>query len=358
MIDESVDQDEKTEEATPQRRDQARERGQVARSRDLVSAMTLLVGVAALGLLSQSMVRALGQMGASTFGSLHRSGDALALCLSGAHGLLVSVAPFLGATMAAALVATLMQTGMPQRSWVRIDLGRLNPLPRLGQMFSPGLAGWELLKTGLKLGAVGLAAWQVLQPTWDELGSRGALPPAALLARMLELSRSLLLRLGLLLLALAVLDYIISRWRTERALRMTRREVREELRHSEGNPQVKRRLRRKARELLKRRLAVEVPKSDVVVVNPTHYAVALSYRPGAMRAPRVLAKGVDHIAMRIRALARSAGVPVVSNPPLARDLHRRVRVGGEIPTDLYRAVAEVLAFVYRIRQRTLGEARS
>lgn len=357
MSEAASEHEERTEEATPQKREQAREKGQIARSRDLVSALTLLGAVAALGMTGQGIAAALGRLGADTFGGLHRAHEAFAVCVSAAWGVAWAVMPVFLVTTFTAAGASLLQTGVPHASWIAPDLSRLNPLPRLGQIFGFGTGGWELLKTALKLTAVGVGAWYLLWPAWEELGSRGALGPLALLTRMLELSRGLLLRLGLLLLLLAALDYFMSRRRVERELRMTRHEVREELRHSEGDPQIKRRLRRKARELLRRRLAVDVPKADVVVVNPTHYAVALSYRTGSMRAPRVVAKGLDHMAMRIRELARSAGVPVVSNPPLARDLHRRVKVGAEVPTDLYRAVAEVLAFVYRIR-RHAGGARS
>jgi flagellar biosynthetic protein FlhB len=354
MAEEYREHEERTEEATPQRREQARERGQVARSRDLCAALTLISGVIALAICGPSVATALMRIGHAAFENLHVPPLSRAALAGATSGLFWYVLPFfLGTTLVAAL-SSLAQTGVPHAAWLAPDLSRLNPLPRLAQLFRPGLSGWELLKTALKIGGVGLLGWGVLLPVWEELSLRPVLPPAALLERSLTLSQRLLTRLGLLLLGLAVIDYLVARWRLERELRMSHHEVREELRHSEGNPQVKRRLRKKAREILRRRLQVDVPRADVVVVNPTHVAVALSYRQKTMRAPRVVAKGVDHLALRIRELARGAGVPVVHNPPLARDLNRRVKVGAEVPADLYRAVAEVLAFVYRIRPRGLG----
>lgn len=353
MADETHDNEERTEEATPQRREQARERGQLARSRDLVGALTLLSAVLLLGIQGEALAGALLRLGRATFGALDQGlwGHAwLAAC----EALALACAPIFGATTLVALCAVLVQTGVPQASWFAPDLARLNPLPRLAQILKPGGGGWELAKTALKLGAVSLGAYQILRPVWDGLADRATLPAGALLARVSDLSLSLLTRLGLLLLLLSGLDYVMARFRVERELRMSRHEVREELRHSEGNPQIKRRLRRKARELMRRRLSVDVPKADVVVVNPTHVAVALSYKAQRMRAPVVVAKGADSLAMRIRELARGAGVPVVQNPPLARDLNRRVPVGREVPSDLYRAVAEILAFVYRIKNRSVS----
>lgn len=350
MTDESIDREDRTEEATPQRREQAREKGQVPRSRDLVSAITLLCGVLALSFLARDIGWALYRIAYSSLGSLHRSRDALTVVGPGLAGLSWTVMPFFAVTFVATLLATLLQTGLPQAGWLKFDLERLDPLPRLRQLFSPGIGGWDLFKTALKLAAVVFGAYRVLGPVWQDLHARPFLDPLALLSRMLEIGSGLLLQLGVLLLAIALCDYLVVRSRVERELRMSKQEVREELRHSEGNPQVKRRLRRKARELLRRRIVIEVPKADVVLVNPTHYAVALSYKAHKMRAPRVTAKGMDELALRIRELARKASVPVVSNPRLARDLYKRVKLGGEVPGELYRAVAEVLAFVYRIRR--------
>lgn len=350
------DQDSRTEEATPQRREQARDKGQIPRSRDLVSAVTLIAGVAALSASGAQLLDALRAVYQGALGGLHRAPEGLGVVLPGLHGLAGAVLPFFLTTTAVAMVTALLQTGVPQGDWLVPDLERLNPLPRLIEMFRPRVGGWELAKTTLKLLGLSYLAWRVLSPVFQDLAVQSTLAPLPLIERSLSLSVSLLWRLGGLLLGLAVLDYCVSRLRIEREMRMSKREVREEMRHSEGDPQVKRRLRRKAREILRRRLAVEVPKADVVVVNPTHYAVALSYKSQHMRAPKVLAKGVDHLALRIRSLARASSIPVVDSPKLARELYRRVPVGKEVPGDLYRAVAEVLAYVYRIKNRAAAPA--
>ncbi len=351
MAEEGRDQEDRTEEATPQRREQAREKGHLPRSRDLLAAITLFCGMAMLNVLAGPVSSGLLRVGRDAFGNLDRPRDALAVITPSVYSLGLALAPFFAATTAVALLAVILQTGVPSAEALNFDLSKLNPFARLQQMFTPSMGGWDTIKIVLKLSGVSLAAWRMLYPVWVRLGERANLEPPLLLHQALELSGDLMLRLGLLLLLIALLDYVIARLRVSRELRMSKHDVKEELRHNEGNPQVKRALRRKAREIMRRRLVVEVPKADVVVVNPTHYAVALSYKAQKMKAPRVTAKGVDQMALKIRELARGASVPVISSPKLARDLHRRVAVGKEVPSDLYRVVAEVLAFVYRIKRR-------
>ena len=354
MADDRPDSEDRTEEPTPQRAEKAREQGQVARSRDLVSALTLSAGVGALWLGGRALFTALGttlQVGLQNLahpGGLRGAFGPLQAPLS---SLVMAMAPFFAATVGAALTGILVQTGVPQASWLSFDVSRMSPLQRLRQLFSAGQGGWESVKVAVKAVLVAAAALRELRPLLGEMASGTLfLPPRPLALRLAELCGGLFLRLSLLMLVLGAVDYLWSRRRTGQELRMTKQEVRDEMRQSEGDPQIKRALRRRARELRKRRVAVEVPRADVVVVNPTHYAIALRYRQSDMRAPQVTAKGVDDLALHIRSLARSAGVPVVQSPRLARDLHRRVPLGREVPSDLYRAVAEVLAFVYRMRR--------
>lgn len=360
MAEERPDREDRTEAPTPQRAEKARERGQVARSRDLVSALTLMAGVAALDLGGSALTAALAALSRVSLSGLALLSPAAGGTLASAavvdrltpalQALALALWPFFALILVVAVLGVVLQTGVPQASWLTLDLSRLDPLARLRQLFSAGHGGWELGKVTLKLLLIGGAALHQLLPLWRELAGGALSPPGPLAARLLSLCSGLLYRLGGLMLLLGALDYLWARRRTAGELRMTKQEVRDELRQNEGDPQVKRALRRRARDLQRRRVAVEVPKADVVVVNPTHYAVALRYRAEQMQAPRVTAKGVDELALRMRALARSAGVPVVASPRLARDLHRRVPVGREVPGELYRAVAEVLAFVYRLRR--------
>ena len=366
MAEERPDREDRTESPTPQRVEKARERGQVARSRDLVSAVTLMAGVLALDLGGPTLAAALARVTQVCLSALSglspalggRTLQVLDRLMPALTGLALVMVPFMLLLLGVAVLGVALQTGVPQASWLTVDFGRLNPLARLRQLFSAGHGGWELGKVAAKLVLIGGAAIYQLRPLWRELPGGAHLPPGPLAERLLSLCSSLLFRLGGLLFLLGVLDYLWSRRRTSNELRMTKQEVRDELRQNEGDPQIKRALRRRARDLLRRRVAVEVPRADVVVVNPTHYAVALRYRSVGMKAPQVTAKGVDDLALRMRAMARGAGVPVVESPRLARDLHKRVQVGREVPGDLYRAVAEVLAFVYRMRRPALsGGAR-
>ncbi len=175
------------------------------------------------------------------------------------------------------------------------------------------------------------------------------LPPEKAIAFTADLAAQVVIRTLGALLVVAFADYAYQRWEHERNLRMTRQELKQELKETEGDPQLRSRIRQRQREIARRRMMAAVPKADVVVTNPTHYACALSYVGPTMRAPRLVAKGQNYLALKIREVAREHRVPVVENPPLARALYVAVEIGDEIPPDLYRAVAEVLAFVYRLR---------
>jgi flagellar biosynthetic protein FlhB len=208
----------------------------------------------------------------------------------------------------------------------------------------------ELLKAVLKLVIVGVVAWRVLGARWTELSALARHGPAALLHSMHGSAVALLRSTGLAYLGFAAVDYAWQLWRHHQSLRMTKDEVREELRRQEGDPMLKARVRAIARGRLRRRMMQDVPKADVVIVNPTHVAVALRYDPLVAPAPVILAMGERLIAQRIREIAEEHGIVVVQNVPLARALLASARVGSVIPAELYAAVAEVLAFVFRTRR--------
>lgn len=338
----------RSEAATPRRIERAREQGQVALSREAV-------GFAALLLASLAALLALPPLGMELLkamrGLLER-GHALGMA-EGAAPLawlaLLLVAPVAGAAAIGAAAATLLQTrGLVSAAPLAPRLDKINPWTGLKRLF--GVEGLvELLRSVLKLALVGAALWFAL----DDLESlQAALHAPA--ARMLQVAAEATVRLvGAALAAfaaIAVLDLLWVRMRHLRQLRMTRQELRDELKESEGDPQLRARRRQMQQSRARGRMMAEVPKAAVVVTNPTHYAVALAYA-GGDAAPKVVAKGVDEVAARIRAAAQGAGVPLVSNPPLARALHR-LELGAEIPAEHYQAVAEIIAFVWRKR----GEA--
>ncbi len=344
---------ERTERATPKRLREARERGQVARSRELGSAALLTTGAATL-------LIAGGHMGGRTAALMR---DALALRgaeLGRPEALLarlaealaagyLTAAPLLVVAVVAAVAATLAVGGWVfSAQAVAFRPEKLDPVKGLQRIFSvQGLV--ELVKAVAKFALVLAVAVAVL--AWEApeiLGlAREPLPAALAHAGRLFAVTFLLLAAALVLVAAA--DVPFQLWNHARQLRMTRQEVKDELKDTEGRPEVRSRIRQIQRQMAQQRMMAEVPRADVVVTNPTHYAVALRYEEGRRAAPVVVAKGADLVALRIRALAREAGVPVLELPPLARALYRSTDLGREIPAALYVAVAQVLAYVYQVR---------
>jgi flagellar biosynthetic protein FlhB len=342
------DGQDRTEAATPRRIEKAREEGQVALSREVAGFAALAGGVLGLmiGLppLGAELLRGLR-------GALERAHEvrplAAAAELAGLGLMVVLPVGLLAA--AGAILATFLQTRLLiSAKPLRPQLARISPLAALKRIF--GAEGAiEFLRTLLKLGLVGAALWWTLgEPA--RLVQLFAAPPAALLREGGQSALDLALAaLGAFAL-IAVLDWLWVRWRHLEKLRMTRQEMREELRETEGDPQVKARIRQLRQSRARSRMMAAVPKAAVVVTNPTHYAVALAYDRGSSAAPRVVAKGVDAMAARIRAVATEAGVPIVANPPLARALYR-VELEAEIPPEHYQAVAEIIAYVWSLSRR-------
>ncbi len=343
-----------TEQSTAKRRDQARERGQVPRSTDLNAAAVLLVsggGLQLLGSYSGAHLRAMMGSGLalSRAQALDESLAVPTLIGSAAHAML-ACAPIWGLTLLAAVAAPLALGGWNFSPQVLVpDFARLDPATGFGRMFSVRGAvelGKALLKFLLLAGVAAL----LLRQRSGVIAALGSQPLAQALPQAAGLvGRTLLVLAGVLGL-IAAADVPWQLWQHARRLRMTRTEVREEMKESEGSPETKGRIRAIQRDLARRRMMAEVPKADVVVVNPTHYAVALRYDEARMRAPVVVAKGQDLVAARIRAIATEHRVPIFEAPPLARALNRYVEIGAEIPTSLYVAVAQVLTYLSQLRQ--------
>jgi flagellar biosynthetic protein FlhB len=344
----------KTEPATPRKREEARKEGRVALSRDLTVGVLLLAGVLLLQTLGGGLMRAMQDGVAGALTLERRSFDPQ----SAAAFIAASVAPvfpwllgFMAVLMLAALVSDYGQVGFrltPGK--LALKLERLSPLKGLKKIFS--LASVLRLFTSLaKLGVLGGVLWAVLASKRKELTALVDLP----FAQSVEVVASTLLTTAwsaaMALLIISFADLAYQRIKFEKDLRMSKHEVDEERKRTEGDPQIKQRIRRAQREMARQRMLHEVPKADVVITNPTHFAVALRYRRGVMAAPLVVAKGVDRMALRIRELARQSRVPVMEDAPLARALHAGADVGDEVPTALYRAVAAVLSQVYRLGGR-------
>lgn len=345
------DRDQRTEAPTQKRLQDARERGEVPRSRELTGAAVMLAGSAALLLLGGGMASRLGGImrGALSAQVLERGAppppELLGQALLDAG---FALAPFLGAVLVAAIVAPALLGGWVISGQALVpNLGRLNPIAGLGRMFgSTGLA--ELLKSLAKFLFVGGTAAAVLAWLVGDMMQLGAMslgPAVHASARLLAVA-GLVMCLPLIVIAAA--DAPFQAWSHRRRLRMTRQELREELKETDARPEVRARVRAAQRELARRRMMQEVPTASVVITNPTHYAVALRYESARMRAPRVVAKGKDLVALEIRRLAREHGVPVFESPALARAIFAATPLFREVPAGLYVAVAQVLAYVYQV----------
>ena len=348
--------DERTEAPTQRRLDELSARGSTARSQDLVSSLALL---AALVGLQQIAPLAVSQATAGLRTSLVRAGSAT-FTASDVASLFYPMAMAAAAVLAGvavpaatvALAAGLFQIrGKLAFEAVKPDPSRMNPLAGLGRMFGmPALAGliWPFLKVVVVLLVLQGSAHAILEtlPTAIEGGfnTQVEVLGGAFLDTACNGAAALL--------GLAVLDVVYRRWQFMRQARMSRKEIKEEMRQNDGDPAIRARIRAMQRRIARSRMLHRVPEAKVVVVNPTHFAVALAYDSKDMPAPEVVAKGADLIAQKIVEIAREHGVPVVPSPPLARALFRSVEVGQPIPSSLYEAVAEILAYVFTLRRRS------
>jgi flagellar biosynthetic protein FlhB len=324
---------------------QFRKRGEIALSRDMVSVAAMAGGVIALAASASAAAPAL--MSLTRDAAMAGDGRGTAgLGKAAVEVFAVIAAPVMLGAAAAALVAMMVQVGWPPAfKKLGFDFSKLSPFANAGQVFSlsgmtrrTGAAIAKLVVVGsivvialkkdvlvniVEAGGIGASAWNVVgRVLWLVLGA---------------------------LVVIGAVDYWLAKRKLAQRMMMTSEEVKREHKENEGDPMVRGKRRQKMRELAKRRIAVNVAKADVVIVNPTHYAVALRYDEGSDRAPVVVAKGVDELAEKIREIARKNDVPIVARPPLARALHKAVKEGHPIPANLFRAVAEVLAYVYRLR---------
>jgi len=343
---------EKTEEPTPKRLSDARKKGQVAKSVDLNSAITLIMLIILGYMISDSVFAALHQyLRHSLENGLNRTvtqGNMTSIFLQDSSIYLKAVLPMMGAVMVIGIMASLLQTGFIRSlDPLKPDLNRLNPIQGFKNIFSQR-AFIDLGKNFLKLLLVGYIAWSFIKDNIQEIfafsriGVRAAFP----LAR--EIILSLITRVGIMLLALGFLDYMYQRYSFHKSLKMTKEEVKEELKQTEGDPQMRSMRRQKHRQMAMSRMMSAVPEADVVITNPTHLAVALQYDEKIHEAPVIVAKGADYLSQKIRDLARKHDIPIIENKPLAQALYQKGEVGSEIPIELYQAVAEVLAVVYRM----------
>ncbi|MBV9773883.1 MAG: EscU/YscU/HrcU family type III secretion system export apparatus switch protein [Gemmatimonadetes bacterium] len=345
--------EERTEAPTPKRRQDARDEGRIPKSQELSAAVLLLAGGAVLRSaepkMGASLMAMMGRGLASAGTGPLDEQSAAALVRDAAWQGVSAVGPVLAALAGTALaIGALQGRGVFSLQALGPKWERVNPLANGRRML--GAQPWvELAKSLLKMLLVGMAVRGVLADAWPQLLQLPQKSPTALLEAIRLHAHKVLTTAGLTFLGLAAADYLYQLWNFERSLRMTREEIKQEMKQSEGDPLLRARMRSMGRALVRKQMFAEVPKADVVITNPTHIAVALRYDPEIAPAPMVIAIGQRKVAERIKAIAREAGVPTYENRPLARALLASAQVGTTIPPELYVAVAEVLAFV--IRQR-------
>ncbi len=349
------DSSEKTEEPTQRKQEESRKKGQVAKSAELSSVFVILAAFVALKSASPYIYeKMVGYMRFSftefdikqdfTIQSIHT------VVLNAAVVFLETIMPVMMAVLLVGITVNFLQVGFNfNPDTIMPQFSRINPMSGFGRIFSKRSLV-ELVKSLLKITVVGYFIYRFIQKETTRI-------PALMMSELTEsfailaaIIYDLAFQISMVILVLAVLDYGYQWWEHMQNLKMSKQEVKEEMKQTEGNPQVKSKIREKQRAMAMRRMMAEVPKADVVVTNPTHFAVAIKYEAG-MEAPTVIAKGSDFIAQRIKEIAKENDVVIVENKPLAQTLFKTTEIGDMIPGDLYKAVAEVLAYVYRLKRK-------
>ena len=343
----------KTEKPTPKRRREARRDGSIPRSGEVVSWTALLVATWVAGLTISSTGTLLRDVMRRSEKAISQPSTEAAMSLLGTalSGSLRALGPLVGALLVVGVVGNVAQVGWaPTKKGITPQLKKLNPFTGLKRMFSPnGL--WEVGKSALKVALLAGLTWGPLVSTTSKLAVT-QLSIFEVAPSVGQAAIALTRRIAFAGLALAAFDYAFQRKRVNKSMAMTKQEVKDEYKQSDGNPHLKSEMRSRQMRMSRNRMIADVPKADVVIVNPTHVAVALRYE-AATGAPRVVAKGAGAVADRIRAVAIEAKVPLVADIPLARTIFRACEIGQEIPPELYEAVARVLAFVFTLKARPL-----
>lgn len=343
---------EKTEKATPKRRQDAREKGNVPKSQELPSAAVLMAGLLTLSFTAAYMWRNLTEMARlalSQAGQISLSqGDSSGFILYALKNAALTVAPIMVVVFIVAILANVAQFGfLFSQKALQPKFDKLNPIKGMKKFFSLRIIV-DTFKSIFKLLAVGLVAWLTVEDEMATLATLAAWPVEEIITYILTICFEIFLKCALVILALAFADWAYQKYEYEKNLKMSKQEVKDEFKQREGDPMVKSRIRSIQRQLANQRMMEAVPDADVVVTNPTHLAVALLYRAEVMNAPQIVAKGADRIAERIKAMAAENDIPVVEEKPLAQALFK-LEIGQFVPEELFQAVAHVLAYVYQLK---------
>jgi flagellar biosynthesis protein FlhB len=348
--------DERTEAPTDKRRSEAREKGNVAKSSEINSTLVLLVGIVMLKLCSPWMYREMAKFMQSMFElTAHPRCDFIfvqSLVFKSMVFLFYACLPVSAAIMVVGVIANIVQVGfLFTLQPLAPNLSKLNVISGAQRLLSLRSVV-EIVKDLAKLCLIGSVAFFTIQGEFGKFIGLWNTTPAAIWVFLLNVAFTIVLRIALVLLIISVLDIFYQRYEYEKKLKMTKQEIKEEHKQMEGDPHIKSRIRSLQREMARRRMMQEVPKATVVVTNPTYIAIAIMYDPDTMQTPRVVAKGKRVMAEQIKKIAAQEGIPIVEDKPLARAMYDKVDVGDDVPLEFFAAVAEVLAYVFRLKKRS------
>lgn len=349
------DSGEKTETATPKKRRDSRQKGQVAKSADVNTALILTMVFIFLMFFGGTFIHGLLQMFQQSLTDnalLHVTDKTVQMMFVGLiFNAAKTVGPVLIVAFLAAVASNYLQIGFLLSSEaVQFKLERVNPLQGLKRIYSLR-AIVEMVKSVLKISFVGGTAFFFLWLEKDKLLSLSQTDVVTAAGTIGHLAVEMGLSVSVVLIFISILDYVYQRYDHEKNLRMSKKEVKDEYKNMEGDPQIKSKIKEKQRQMAMQRMMQDVSEADVVITNPTHYAVALKYNDGEMDAPAVVAKGVNYIALRIKEIAQKNNVVTLENRPLARALYEQANIGAVIPEEFFKAVAEILAYVYRLKSK-------
>ncbi|MDR0270066.1 flagellar biosynthesis protein FlhB [Paenibacillus sp.] len=344
---------EKSEKATPKKRQDTRKKGQVAKSQELSGAVVLLASFLSLlmfgGFIKERLVGLFKDVLLNRLNTSVSIGNVMNMTMQYIVQILILLAPLFLTTIVIALVANVVQVGfLLTGEPLKPKFSKLNPIKGFKNIFSTRSLV-ELLKSLFKITVIGLMVYQTLSGALPDIGKISAMNIEKTFHFIASLTMKMGLKIGAALFAMAILDYIYQRYEFEKGIRMSKQDIKDEYKKMEGDPLIKGKIRERQRRMALQRMMQEVPKADVVITNPTHFAVALKYEGSEMEAPKVVAKGQDFVALRIKEIAKENGVITMENKPLARALYSRAEIGDSIPADLFQAVAEVLAYVYKLK---------
>ncbi len=349
---------EKTERATPKRRREARKEGRMPKSVDLTSSIVLIAILMSLKFLGPQIWQTWERLFQNDFIAITTKPltdrDLGYLFYSQVGYVIRTAGPLVGVALLFGAAISVAQVG--PGFWPNLlvpDFSRVGILSGFRRLFSTRSLV-EAAKSLLKLAVVGGVVWSVIHGLAVKVANLDSTDIESLPGLVGGMAFQIGINISIMMLVLSVLDFLFQRYDFEKSIRMSREEIKQEMKQQEGDPQIKSSIRQRGRKLAMKRMMQEVPKADVVVTNPTHFAVAILYDGSYMNAPEVIAKGQYEIARKIKELAASSGVPMVENRPLARSLYKTVEVGQTVPADMYQAVAEILAYVYRLKQASRG----